>query len=308
MMQPNISKISITNNIEKIKSFLSEVILAPRAQMIKWSSITNQTPNLKIGYPGQHLASLITGISGTGTGARGDDIADGSEVKSCSRVDQVDKCENCKSNVMRMQSVCPNCGSVEIRRNNDSKWLIAIRNQKELDLYLEKIPRMFFLISDYPNFSESDYDTLRFSSYEIWNQSERANNFRKLLIDYYQNIYLAHIKKDPKKTPAPKNFWPYSYQFYLCNPIKTFECIIKNANSSPKIQITKYVTPQTDRAELPSEDMPIELLKKEEITYLIKKGVKLDGLKALPEEYRNLLPLRDTSEAKPQKQTYHRFL
>ena len=167
---------------------------------------------------------------------------------------------------------------------------------------------MFFLISDYPNFSESDYDTLRFSSYEIWNQSERANNFRKLLIDYYQNIYLAHIKKDPKKTPAPKNFWPYSYQFYLCNPIKTFECIIKNANSSPKIQITKYVTPQTDRAELPSEDMPIELLKKEEITYLIKKGVKLDGLKALPEEYRNLLPLRDTSEAKPQKQTYHRFL
>ena len=70
--------------------------------MIKWSSITNQTPNLKIGYPGQHLASLITGISGTGTGARGDDIADGSEVKSCSRVDQVDKCENCKSNVMRM--------------------------------------------------------------------------------------------------------------------------------------------------------------------------------------------------------------
>ncbi len=135
-MRPNEQLITIHDNIKHITSFLSEVILGPRQHMAKWSQITNQTPNLKIGYPGQHLASLITGIPGTATGARGEDIADGTEVKSCSRIDQVDKCRCCRKNVMRSQLTCPNCGSKSIKRNNDSKWLIAIRNEKELDLYL----------------------------------------------------------------------------------------------------------------------------------------------------------------------------
>lgn len=208
LMRPDSKFITIRDNIEQIKSFLHEVILEPRVRMLKWSQITNQTPNLKIGYPGQHLASLITGIKGTATGARGGDIADGTEVKSCSRVDQVDKCLVCGHNVMRCQSVCPNCGSDSIRRNNDSKWLVAIRNKKELDLYLNKIPRMFFLISDYPNFEQSDFTTLRFSAYEIWNQSPRTKNFRTLLRDYYSNIFLEHIKRDAQKTPAKRHHLP----------------------------------------------------------------------------------------------------
>ena len=184
-MKPDTTKISIHNNLAKIKDFLSEVILEPRVRMMSWSKITNQTPNLKIGYPGQHLASLITGIKGTATGARGEDIEDGTEVKSCSRIDPVDKCKQCKKNVLRIKSVCPNCGSAKIKRNNDSKWLIPIRSEKELDLYLNRIPRMFFLISDYPNFDSEDFSTLRFASFEIWNQSARAKNFRQLLKDYY---------------------------------------------------------------------------------------------------------------------------
>jgi len=183
MMQPDVTKVTIGDNRSQIESFLRNAILAPRIEMIKWSKITHQTPNLKIGYPGQHLASLITGMPGTATGARGADIVDGTEVKSCSRVDEVDKCRNCKQNVLRSQSVCPFCGSNEITRGNDSKWLIAIRNKKELNLYLNEIPRTFFLISDYPNFASSDFTTLRFASFEIWNQSPRAENFRKLLDD-----------------------------------------------------------------------------------------------------------------------------
>jgi len=307
MMQPDVTKVTIGDNLSKIKSFLSEVILAPRVRMMKWSKTTNQTPNLKIGYPGQHLASLITGIPGTATGARGEDIADGTEVKSCSRVDQVDKCLSCKNNVMRSQSTCPSCGSTRIKRNNDSKWLIAIRNEKELNLYLKEIPRMFFLISDYPNFASSDFTTLRFASFEIWNQSSRAKNFRKLLEDYYNNIYLEHINKDPKKTPAPKNFWPYSYQFYLCNPIKTFECIIRNADENPKIEITHYTDPKADRSTLNSEPLPCGLLSGEEKTLLRSKGVPFSDGGSLDEEIKNILPLRDTSEAKPQSSSYHRM-
>lgn len=307
-MQPDVTKITIKDNLKLIHDFLSEVILTPRTTMIKWARITNQTPNMKIGYPGQHLASLITGMQGTATGARGEDIVDGTEVKSCSRVDQVDKCKDCGRRVMRNQTNCPQCGSMSIKRNDDSKWLIAVRNEKELDLYLNHIPRMLFLISDYPLFESGDFDTLRFIAYEIWNQSDRAVNFRKLLTDYYRKIYCAHIKSNPSKTPAPKNFWPYSQQFYMCNPIKTFECIIRNANSTTaNIKIDHYVKPDVDRSELPSEDMPTNVLNRIECAKLRKSGIPIDSLSAINERMRLVLSLRNTSKAMPHKTAYHRM-
>ncbi len=81
------------------KALLQELVLQPRLKALEWSKVTKQTPNIKIGYPGQHLASLITGIEGSRTGARGDDLRDGTEVKSCSRVDQLDTCSNCDSSI-----------------------------------------------------------------------------------------------------------------------------------------------------------------------------------------------------------------
>lgn len=70
-MQPNISKITLENNSELIKDLLSDLVINPRLQLIKWSKITHQTPNIKIGYPGQHLSSLISGVEGNRSGARG---------------------------------------------------------------------------------------------------------------------------------------------------------------------------------------------------------------------------------------------
>ena len=95
-MRPNKKFITIKDTENKIKAFLNELVLQPRINAIKWSRITKQTPNIKIGYPGQHLASLITGMEGERTGARGNDLIDGSEVKSCSRIDQLDLCKDCK--------------------------------------------------------------------------------------------------------------------------------------------------------------------------------------------------------------------
>ena len=147
-MIPNHSQISISNNEEKIREFIKEIIIGPRVNIQKWSSITNQTPNLKMGYPGQHLASLITGMRGIGTGARGDDIVDGSEVKSCNRIDQVDKCRSCNSLVLRTQTTCSNCQSSQITRNNDSKWLLSVKSEQELALY-RAIPRIIFILTDF---------------------------------------------------------------------------------------------------------------------------------------------------------------
>lgn len=262
--------ITISDNKKRIKQLLIELVLEPRIKALAWSKITKQTPNMKIGYPGQHLASLITGIEGSRTGARGDDLVDGTEVKSCSRVDQLDSCKNCKQKVLRIEKNCPHCASDDLKRMNDSKWLFSIKSEEELKLLTEDIDRIFLTIADYPNFVNNDFDTIRFQAFEVWNKTNRHKNFSSLMSNYYHKIFLEHISRNPNKTPAPKNFWPYSYQFYLCNPIKVFECIVFSANTKPKISIVHLVKPNIDRSLLNSELMPTNLLSQEEINSLIE--------------------------------------
>ncbi|MDO4225254.1 MAG: MamI family restriction endonuclease, partial [Bergeyella zoohelcum] len=100
-MKPNANLIKISNNREKIIEFLNDLIIKPRVDIRKWANITKQTPTLKIGYIGQYLSSLILGMEGGRTGARGHDIIDGTEVKSCTKVDQADKCKDCGERLMR---------------------------------------------------------------------------------------------------------------------------------------------------------------------------------------------------------------
>lgn len=305
-MQPDESYITIHNNEALIKDFLHEVIYSQRAIMHRWSVITNQTPNLKIGYPGQHLASLITGVKGTGTGARGDDLEDKSEVKSCSRVDQSDKCEDCGNNVLRSQTECPHCKSKNIKRNNDSKWLIAIRNDTELDMYVNKIPRMIFILSDYPEFESGNFEKIQFTAYEIWNQSERAENFREILKNYYEKIYMPKFNSSASNrgSIAPLNFWPYKYNFYMSNPIKTFHATIDFSKNENPVDIDFYVQPEVDRSTLPSEPMPVDLLSKDDKKLL---GLKAINDKAfLTEEERKMLSLREM-KGLTMKDKYHRF-
>lgn len=268
-MIPAPEYITISNNIEKIERLLRELVLLPRLKALEWSNVTKQTPNMKIGYPGQHLASLITGIEGQRTGARGDDLRDGTEVKSCSRVDQLDTCEDCKHKVLRSERTCSHCNSTKIKRKNDSKWLFGVKTPSELKLLTEVIPRIFLTIADYPNFESGDYETIRFQAFEIWNNTERHKFFKIIMSNYYDRIFLSHISNNPNKTPAPKNFWPYAYQFYLCNPVKVFNCIVSEANTEPSIEIDYYVEPHVDRSLLVPELMPTALLSKDELRVLL---------------------------------------
>lgn len=271
-MIPKSELITITDNRNKIISLLQELVLQPRLKALEWSKITKQTPNMKIGYPGQHLASLITGIEGARTGARGDDLRDGTEVKSCSRVDQLDTCSDCGNKVLRIESVCPHCNSSKVKRMDDSKWLFSIKSEEELNLLTQQIDRIFLTIADYPNFSENDFSVIRFQAFEIWNRTERHKHFTSLMTNYYNKIFLEHISRNANKTPAPKNFWPFSFQFYLCNPIKVFNCLVANANTDPSITIDYFIEPNADRSLLTSEKMPTALLSPEEFKVLISKA------------------------------------
>ena len=277
-MKPNPSFITIDDNIEKIKQFITEIIIEPKHALSRWATITNQTPAAKIGYIGQHLTSLITGVPGTGTGARGDDLADGSEVKSCNKVDQVDKCRDCSGRVLRMQTKCPSCGSVNIDRKDDSKWLFSVRDEHELNQYLN-MDRIVLLLMDYPNFDDDDYKDIRISVFEIYPKEERMSVFGQLLSNHYYNIYLPKLQKAAEENGEaktnPMNLHPFLFQFYKCNPIKTFECIIKNIDTAPSIIIDEdsYISPYTERDDsFETIPMPTTLIKKNEWEELLSKA------------------------------------
>ncbi len=331
-MKPNQAYITIDNNKNKIIQLLDELVLTPRIKALEWSKLTKQTPNIKIGYPGQHLASLITGVEGTRTGARGDDLIDGTEVKSCSRVDQLDTCNECKNKVLRSECICPHCGSGNIKRMDDSKWLFGIKSESELRLLTQDIDRIFLTLADYPYFSDNNFDIIRFQAFEIWNNTERHKYFTDLMTNYYNKIFLEHISRNPNKTPAPKNFWPYSYQFYLCNPIKVFSCMVTEANTKPSIEIDYYIEPLQDRSILSPEPMPTSLLSLDEWNQLIesvseyafnsqitngktyadlKKNRKnksnlVEILPFINESTRSVLDLRDTDKVSEAKTEYIR--
>ena len=72
------------------KKFVEEVILPQWTQLSSWNKLTNQTSQLDFGYLSQHLVSIVSGISGNDNRGKGDDLADGSEVKAASCVDAVD--------------------------------------------------------------------------------------------------------------------------------------------------------------------------------------------------------------------------
>lgn len=106
-----------------------------------------------------------------------------------------------------MEDFCSSCLYTEIDRKDDSKWLFSIKNEYELKLLTENTNRVLLTIADYPNFKENDFQTLRFQAFEIWNNNTRHDSFKEIMKNYYYKIFLEHIKINPRKTPAPKNFW-----------------------------------------------------------------------------------------------------
>lgn len=309
-MKPCIQKITIDDNWNKVITFIQEMIMGPKKTIKQWSEITRQTPSVKLGYIGQHLASIITGVQGSGSGARGADLCDGTEVKSCNKIDQLDKCKGCGNRVLRFESICPSCGSNNIERKNDSKWLFSIRSKHELD-QLKSLNRILLILMDYPGFKENNFNDIRISAYEIYPKEPRCEVFNKLIENHYYNIYLPKINKKGKANPM--NLHPFGYQFYKCNPTKIFQCTVQEIDNDGncKINLDYYLEPTKERVE--SCDMPTDLLKNKEWEslnfdkiklkynipinkvnfYKLPKNKKVEMVPFLDEDSRSDLPLRE---------------
>ncbi len=130
--------------------------------------------------------------------------------------------------------------------------------------------RVVLILMDYPGFNENNFKDIRISCFEIYPKENRMSVFCDLIRNHYYNIYLPKAQAGQKTNPM--NLHPFGFQFYKCNPVKIFSCIIKNIDTEPEIIIDEdgYVSPESPRSSsIPSLMMPSRLLKKNEWEILL---------------------------------------
>jgi hypothetical protein len=214
--------------VQASEQLITDLYINLKRTINAWAAVTQQTAQARMGYVGQHLVSVVTGYPGSKSGARGKDLVlpggEFGEVKTCYRVDQLGKCNGCGAGVASIETKCPKCGCDDLKRNDDSKWLISIRHEEELDGLLD--PRYYFLVLF--DFVDMDSpDTIRAS---VWQVDPHAPGFALALVDYYFNI------RANSKSRAPLNLWPYQLKFDAMRPLLIYRSLIK-ADDSIETQV-----------------------------------------------------------------------
>lgn len=85
-----LSSLSRTQRLQLLELLFTDFFVDQHRLLQKWASLTGQTAQIDTGYIAQFVASIITGIPGQGFRGKGDDLVDGSEVKSAANISGVD--------------------------------------------------------------------------------------------------------------------------------------------------------------------------------------------------------------------------
>lgn len=208
--------------LEASEALIKDLYIDLRSKVNAWSEITCQTPQARMGYIGQHLVSVVTGYPGGKSGARGYDLVmnDGSygEIKTCYRVDQLGSCRNCGAVVSSLERECSACGSKNIDRRDDSKWLIGLRNDTEFAEVIEP-KTYYFVLFEFADLLDPSNNDIEAS---IWEVDPLNKGFAYCMVDYYLNIRARSASK------APFNMWPHEFKFSLTKPQLIYKAVIKN--------------------------------------------------------------------------------
>lgn len=197
-------------DLRSSEELIRDLYIDLRKRINAWAAVTHQTAQARMGYVGQHLVSVVTGFPGGKSGARGHDLVlpdnDFAEIKTCYRVDQLGRCNSCDARIASIERECPECKSPDIKRNDDSKWLIGIQHDKEFAQILE--PKSYYLVLfDFVDLQSPD--VIRLS---IWEVNPKLPGFAYCMVDYRLNIQARSVSK------APFNLWPYELKFCLMKP------------------------------------------------------------------------------------------
>src|SRR5699024_2887647 len=74
-----------------LESLFKDYYIDQHLTLQKWAALTGQSAQIDTGYMAQFIASIILGIPGQGFRGKGDDLIDGSEVKSAANISGVDR-------------------------------------------------------------------------------------------------------------------------------------------------------------------------------------------------------------------------
>ena len=210
----------VLGTIEASEQLIKDLYIDLRNEVNAWSKITCQTPQARMGYIGQHLVSVVTGYPGGKSGARGYDLVmdngEYGEIKTCYRVDQLGACGDCGAVVSSLEKECSRCGSKNIIRKDDSKWLIGIQHDHEFS-EISDPKSYYFVLFEFEDISVNDNDNIIAS---IWEVDPKCKGFMYCMIDYYYNI------RAKSRSKAPFNMWPYSLKFGITNPKLIYRSVI----------------------------------------------------------------------------------
>lgn len=207
--------------LEASEQLIKDLYINLRNEVNNWAEITFQTPQARMGYIGQHLVSVVTGYPGGKSGARGYDLVmengNYGEIKTCYRVDQLGQCSNCGGVVSSLEKECASCGSKDIVRKDDSKWLIGIQHDEEFKHIVDPY-RYYFVLFEFEEINNIENNNIVAS---IWEANPKSKGFGYCMMDYYLNIRSKSVSK------APFNMWPYQLKFTLTQPILIYRAVIK---------------------------------------------------------------------------------
>lgn len=252
------------------EAVIGDLYLKLRRELFEWSRVTFQTPQPRMGYVGQHLTSVVTGYPGSRSGARGKDLIlpDGghAEIKTCYRVDQLGRCRICSSVVSSVEIACAACGSTDIARSDDSKWLISPKHDADMRQLFE--PAAYYLVLfDFVDLAVPDTINAR-----IYQVDPKARGFAYCMVDYYFNIKSASI------SGAPFNLWPFSLKFQLMEPV-----LIYHSQVDDRDNITTLIFPGEIGVPLP---VPIDSFQ----LFARSRGFTVAMLQALADAFEVALP------------------
>lgn len=248
--------------IEASEALIKDLYIDLRSKVNAWSEITQQTPQARMGYIGQHLVSVVTGFPGGKSGARGYDLiispTEYGEIKTCYRVDQLGSCNECSAVVSGLEASCSVCGSDNINRKDDSKWLISIRNDDEFAKILAP-HKYYFVLFEYENLYNTAESDIAAS---IWEVNPKTKGFAYCMIDYYINIRSKSASK------APFNMWPHDLKFLLCEPK-----LIYRSKITPAGNINTLIFPTENGGEITKLKAPVEYCSSKTLTAKCIKSI-----------------------------------
>ena len=197
------------------------------------------------------------------------------------------KCNDCGKKVIFFDAVCRNCDSIDLKPLNDSRWGIdseaGVKYHSDLDNYILQVLE--------PKYNLPNCRTFIYKYYVV-------NSNNKYFVDYIQNQYDNGKKKNC-------NFVPYSFDFYMSEPIKLIEIEITVTQKD-----NHYRTIFWNLENTTIEEMPVNVLRKPELCTILdnnnisyRKSDKLNTLTELVSnnyrgDIRELLSLRKKSLGK----------